>query len=175
MFRHELEMLNLSRELLQLSAHLRSHILLSEDVHWSNHPSDFALASITSTATPHNLACVLKGHTTYTSTSHIITAFVVARNVFHQHDGRSWYRAAGIAASRYLLRERTWTIWELRSVLGATTAEAYAAWARKDRAEALTDELPEGAKLHWIGPRREDRVILYFHGVYSFFSYFAVC
>ena len=57
-------------------------------------------------------------------------------------------------------------------MLGATTAQAYAAWARKDCAEALTDELPEGAKLHWIGPRREDRVILYFHGTYSFFSLF---
>jgi hypothetical protein len=31
----------------------------------------------------------------------------------------------------------------------------------------LTDFLPEGAKLHWIGPRRDedqDRVFLYFHG-----------
>jgi len=48
-------------------------------------------------------------------------------------------------------------------MLGATTAQAYAAWARKNCAQALTDELPEGTKLHWIGPRREDHVILYFH------------
>jgi hypothetical protein len=91
---------------------------------------------------------------------------VVALGVFHENDGRSWRRAAGIAAARYLLRIRTWTISELRSMLGATTAQAYAVWARKNCAEALTDELPEGAKLHWIGPRREDRVILYFHGAY---------
>ena len=91
---------------------------------------------------------------------------MVALGVFHENDGRSWRRAARIAAVRYLLRARTWTVSELRSMFGATTAQAYAAWARKNRAEALTDELPEGAKLHWIGPRREDRVILYFHGAY---------
>ena len=54
-------------------------------------------------------------------------------------------------------------------MIGMTTAQAYAAWARKNHAEVLTDELPEGAKLHWVGPRREDRVILYFHGAYTFF------
>jgi len=56
-------------------------------------------------------------------------------------------------------------------MIGVTTAQAYAAWARKNHAEVLTDELPEGAKLHWVGPRREDRVILYFHGAYSFFLF----
>jgi len=54
-------------------------------------------------------------------------------------------------------------------MIGVTTAQAYAAWARKNHAEVLADELPEGAKLHWIGRRREDRVILYFHGAYTFF------
>jgi len=148
------------------SSALTFKVIFSEDVYWSHHPSDFALASITNTATPHNLACVLNTTHVHFEISHIITAFVVARSIFHQHDGRSWYRAARIEASRYLLRTRTWTVLEFRSVLGATTAQAYAAWARKNRAEALTDELPEGAKLHWIGPRREDRVILYFHGAY---------
>ena len=61
---------------------------------------------------------------------------------------------------------RAWTPWELKSMIGMTTAQAYAAWARKNHVEALTDELPEGAKLHWVGPRRQDRVILYFHGAY---------
>ena len=106
--------------------------------------------------------------------SRIITAFVVARGVFHQHNGRSWYRAGHIVAARYLLRARKWTVWELRYALGATTVQVYSVWARKNRVEALTDELPEGARLHWIGPRRKDRVILYFHGAYLFFSHFAV-
>ena len=97
------------------------------------------------------------------------TAFAIALGVFHENEGRSWRRAASIAKIRYLMGARAWTPWELKSMIGATTAQAYAAWARKNHAEALTDELPEGAKLHWVGPRREDRVILYFHGAYSNF------
>ena len=89
--------------------------------------------------------------------------------VFHENEGRSWRRAAHMATARYIMQARAWTAWELKSVIGVTTAQAYAAWARKNHAELLTDELPEGAKLHWIGPRREDRVILYFHGAYPFF------
>jgi hypothetical protein len=87
--------------------------------------------------------------------------------VFRENKGRSWRRAARIAAVRYVLWGRAWTPWELKSAAGATTAQAYATWARKASVEVLTDELPEGAKLHWIGPRRIDRVLLYFHGVYT--------
>jgi hypothetical protein len=45
-----------------------------------------------------------------------------------------------------------------------TTAELYAMWARENGTDVLTDELSEGATLHWIGPRREDRVLLFLHG-----------
>jgi hypothetical protein len=45
-----------------------------------------------------------------------------------------------------------------------TTAELYATWARKSGVDVLTDELSEGATLHWIGPRREDHVLLFLHG-----------
>jgi len=58
-----------------------------------------------------------------------------------------------------------WTAWELKSAIGLTTAQTYEGWARRTNGtEVLTDDLPEGAKLHWIGPRRVDRVILYFSG-----------
>ena len=43
----------------------------------------------------------------------------------------------------------------------------YQSWARSVKQEALTDVLPEGAKLHWIGPRRDEshhKVFLFFHG-----------
>ena len=40
----------------------------------------------------------------------------------------------------------------------------YATWAQKSGADVLTDQLSEGATLHWIGPRRQDRVFLYLHG-----------
>ena len=98
------------------------------------------------------------------------TAFAIVLGVFHENEGRSWRRAVHMATARYIMQARAWTAWELKSVIGVTTAQAYAAWARKNHAELLTDELPEGAKLHWIGPRREDRVILYFHGAYPIFS-----
>jgi hypothetical protein len=91
-------------------------------------------------------------------------ALAIALGVFYENKGRSWRRAARTAAARYLLSVRVWTAWELKSVIGLTTAQTYEAWARKKGAEVLTDELPEGAKLHWIGPRKIDRVILYFPG-----------
>ena len=53
---------------------------------------------------------------------------------------------------------------DLKIGSGMTTAEAYATWARKISADVRTDELSEGATLHWIGPRRKDRVFLYLHG-----------
>lgn len=89
--------------------------------------------------------------------------------VFRENDGRSWRRAVHIAAARFLTRARTWTVWDLRYALGASTAQVYAAWARKNATEVLTEVLPEGAKLHWVGPKREDRVILYLHGRQIFF------
>lgn len=97
----------------------------------------------------------------------IVAAFAVVIGVFSENKGRSWRRAARIAAVRHILRGRAWTPWELKSAAGATTAQEYAKWARKTGAEVLTDDIPEGAKLHWIGPRRMDRVLLYFHGVYT--------
>ncbi|KAI9447590.1 alpha/beta-hydrolase [Lactarius indigo] len=95
----------------------------------------------------------------------MVLPLAVALGVFRENKGRSWLRAARTAAARYILSARAWTPWELKSALGLTTAQTYEAWARRTNgAEVLTDELPEGAKLHWVGPRRVDRVILYFHG-----------
>ncbi|KAH9959257.1 Alpha/Beta hydrolase protein [Russula dissimulans] len=94
----------------------------------------------------------------------LILPFAVAIGVFRENKGRSWRRAARIATTRYIMGARAWTSQELKSFYRLTTAQVYAEWARKSGVEALTDELPEGARLHWIGPRREDRVVLYFHG-----------
>jgi hypothetical protein len=54
-----------------------------------------------------------------------------------------------------------------RACLGLTTTEAYEQWARQEKQEVFTDILPEDAKLHWFGPRRdgpEGRVLLFFYG-----------
>ncbi|KAI0280038.1 Alpha/Beta hydrolase protein [Russula aff. rugulosa BPL654] len=89
--------------------------------------------------------------------------FVVAVGVFRENKGRSWRRAARIASLRYLLG-KVQNALDFKIGCGVTTAEVYAMWARKSGADVLTDELSEGAMLHWIGPRREDRVFLFLHG-----------
>jgi len=89
---------------------------------------------------------------------------VVAVGVFRENKGRSWRRAARIATLRYLLG-KVQSASDLKLGVGATTAEMYATWAHKSGADVLTDQLSEGATLHWIGPRRQDRVFLYLHGM----------
>ena len=94
------------------------------------------------------------------------TAFAIAIGVFRENKGRSWAQAANIAALRYVFDPK-WDLEILRAFTGATTSQMYQKWARLHEQEILTDLLPEGAKLHWVGPRRaagQDRVFLYFHG-----------
>jgi hypothetical protein len=117
---------------------------------------------------PHHgsAACVLQIYALKDVIFIIYTAFSVAIGVFHENKGRSWSHAANIAAMRYLF-DHDWDIHTLRSFVGVTTSLVYQDWARRERQEVLTDLLSEGAKLHWIGPRRDasqDRVFLYFHG-----------
>ena len=94
-----------------------------------------------------------------------VTAFAVAVGVFRENKGRSWPRAAHVATLRYLLGTPR-NAFDLKIGFGTTTAEMYALWAKKSGAEVLTDNLPEGAALHWIGPRRRDRVFLFLHGAH---------
>lgn len=68
---------------------------------------------------------------------------------------------------RYVICQK-WDIHELRSFIGANTTQLYQAWASQEKREALTDILPEKAKLHWIGPRQEGSggcVLLFFFGI----------
>ncbi|KAH9053306.1 alpha/beta-hydrolase [Lactarius vividus] len=92
--------------------------------------------------------------------------FAIAVGIFRGNKGRSWSRSANVALTRYLFNH-DWDIHTLRSFIGATTSQNYRAWTRSVKQEVLTDELAEGAKLHWIGPRRDashHKVFLYFHG-----------
>ena len=96
----------------------------------------------------------------------IFTAFAIAAGVFRENKGRSWSLAANIAACRYFFEPKR-DIHAVRYLVGGTTSQAYQGWARQNKQEILTDLLSEGAKLHWVGPRRDaaqDRVFLYFHG-----------
>ena len=104
---------------------------------------------------------------TTSCTSLTVTAFTVAVGAFRENKGRSWPRAARIAAIRYLLGKVQNSL-DIKFASEETTAEMYAMWARKSGADVLTDELSEGATLHWIGPRRKDRVFLFLHGTLIF-------
>src|SRR5579863_7888514 len=95
------------------------------------------------------------------------TAFALATGVFQENEGRSWLRSFHMAAMRYLLRQE-WDIRMFRACLGLTTTEAYEQWAHQEKQEVFTYILPEDAKLHWFGPRRDGpqgRVLLFFYGV----------
>ncbi|RDB17506.1 putative steryl acetyl hydrolase mug81 [Hypsizygus marmoreus] len=48
--------------------------------------------------------------------------------------------------------------------LTGTTLDVYEAYVKANKLPRVVDELDEGARLLWIGERRTDRVILYFHG-----------
>jgi len=45
--------------------------------------------------------------------------------------GRSWRRAASIAKTRYLMRARAWTPWELKFVMGVTTTSLHSLGAQE--------------------------------------------
>ena len=95
--------------------------------------------------------------------SHNLTAFAVAVGVFYNNKGCSWRRAAHIAALQYLMGNARNTS-DFKFGSRETTAELYVTWAHESGEDLLTDELSEGATLHWIGPRREDRVLLFLQG-----------
>lgn len=102
----------------------------------------------------------------------VSTAVAIALGAFRENKGRSWSHAANVAATRYLFG-REWEVHTLRSYIGVTTSQVYQTWARREGQEVVTDILPEGGKLHWIGPRRDkahDRVFLYFHGESNFMA-----
>ncbi|KAI0060632.1 alpha/beta-hydrolase [Artomyces pyxidatus] len=74
-------------------------------------------------------------------------------------------RVAPGAMQRFVTT-RGWSVQTLAYVFGSTTSN-YQKWARKNGLDILTDEIGEGGKLHWIGPlgpRKFDRVLLFFHG-----------
>ncbi|KAI9447591.1 alpha/beta-hydrolase [Lactarius indigo] len=90
----------------------------------------------------------------------------IAIGIFRGNKGRSWSRSTNLALTRYIFNH-DWEIHTLRSFIGVSTSQMYQKWARSVKQEVLTDELPEGAKLHWVGPRRDashNKVFLYFHG-----------
>lgn len=64
-------------------------------------------------------------------------------------------------ALRYLAR--TMRLREFQALLG-TTMSTYEAWAKKNNVTPIVDEIGEGGRFIWLGPKHTDRVIMYVHG-----------
>jgi hypothetical protein len=45
-----------------------------------------------------------------------------------------------------------------------TTVQVYEGWAKQNGLPVVMEDIGSNAKLLWIGPKRTDRVVLYFHG-----------
>lgn len=53
---------------------------------------------------------------------------------------------------------------QTRAIFGATRA-TYDNFVREAKLTPLVEEIGDDARLLWIGPKRTDNVLLYFHGV----------
>ncbi|KAF8064377.1 Alpha/Beta hydrolase protein [Lyophyllum atratum] len=74
---------------------------------------------------------------------------------------KRWKRTLGDTAFRFLADSLNMR--QFQYCLG-TTLHVYEAWAKRQGLPILVDEIGEDARLLWIGPRRTDGVVLYFHG-----------
>ncbi|KAE9390827.1 hypothetical protein BT96DRAFT_1001908 [Gymnopus androsaceus JB14] len=74
---------------------------------------------------------------------------------------KSLKRVIGDTAFRYLTDNLSGA--EQQYFMG-TSVGIYSSWARKENLPIVIDELEDGGKLLWIGPKRTEKVLLYCHG-----------
>ncbi|KAG5638084.1 hypothetical protein H0H81_001851 [Sphagnurus paluster] len=74
---------------------------------------------------------------------------------------KSWRRILGDTAFRFIAGR--WNARQFQYVFG-TTLQTYQKWTKQHGIAPLVEEIDDDARLMWIGPRRMDRVVLYFHG-----------
>lgn len=54
---------------------------------------------------------------------------------------------------------------ELQRILGSSV-DVYSTWARNAGLPITIEEMVDGGKLMWIGPKRTDKMLLYCHGAF---------
>ncbi|KAJ6630183.1 Alpha/Beta hydrolase protein [Mycena sp. CBHHK59/15] len=81
-------------------------------------------------------------------------------NSSHNKD-RTLKRILGDSIVRYVSTRLT--IHQLQSLLGSTLA-VYTKWTKKHKLPHNIDELEDGSRLLWLGPKSPTRVVLWFHG-----------
>lgn len=92
----------------------------------------------------------------------IILVWTLLTVPFHPNNAqKSWKRVIGDKVFYYLTGRLSDV--QMQWLLG-DTHYVYMDWTKKNGLPAVTDDLGENTRLLWIGGRRTDRVILYFHG-----------
>ncbi|THH12492.1 hypothetical protein EW146_g7644 [Bondarzewia mesenterica] len=90
--------------------------------------------------------------------------FAVLPKIFSRaNKNRGWARAVSDSGTRVFVTSG-WNIWHMAYAMGGTATPIYVKWAKQNKLKVLSDDIGEGAKLHWVGPQRFDRVFLFFHG-----------
>ncbi|KAH7875002.1 Alpha/Beta hydrolase protein [Lentinula edodes] len=91
----------------------------------------------------------------------IITTELLISPFVARSKNKALKRVIGDAPFRFLIQNFAQA--ELQHLFG-TDVGVYSTWARKANLPVVIDELDDGAKLMWIGPKRNEKVILYCHG-----------
>lgn len=74
---------------------------------------------------------------------------------------KTWRRSLGDTAFRFISDRLSAT--QFQYALG-TSEHVYHKWTKQNRLPVHVEPVGEDARLLWIGPRRTERVVLYFHG-----------
>ncbi|KAJ3720741.1 Alpha/Beta hydrolase protein [Lentinula guzmanii] len=96
----------------------------------------------------------------------MVTPLVIAREILlspfvARSKNRPLKRIIGDSAFRFLADYFSGP--ELQQVLG-TSVGVYSTWARKENLPITIEELEDGGRLMWIGPKTTEKMLLYCHG-----------
>ena len=99
--------------------------------------------------------------------SHVLSDPAVISGVLTStKTGRSWKRSIHICITRRILnilyRDDARLVLKL---VGGTTGDTCRVWASTKQLSIVSEEIPEGGRLHWIGEKQLHKVLLYFHGM----------
>ncbi|KAJ3837926.1 Alpha/Beta hydrolase protein [Lentinula raphanica] len=102
----------------------------------------------------------------------MLTPLIIAREVLlspfvSRSKGKPLSRIVGDTPFRFITDY--FSAAELQYILG-TSVGVYSTWARQAKLPMTIEEMRDGGKLMWIGPKRTDRMLLYCHGGAYIFS-----
>ncbi|KAK0433883.1 Alpha/Beta hydrolase protein [Armillaria borealis] len=84
----------------------------------------------------------------------------LATSFFTIERRKTWRAVCTHALFRFVAGHTTY----VKSMLLGPTSNMYTKWTKKIGLSPTIEELPDGAKLLWIGKKRVDKVLLYVHG-----------